>query len=283
VQHVYLEYMGNSFGVPMGETIIGRDAGCMLRIGDAAVSRRHARLIRRHDEVFLEDLGSANGTVINGRTVVAPIRVRHGDVITIGGRDLTVSFEDPHDHEATVRIGTLANAAAERTPPMQRVGRRTTELPVVVPARLTANERCPRCSAVCAITDESCGNCGYRLDSDPGASGDSLNRRRHDRYSAALRVAYASARQQFEAATLDISENGAFVCSPHLDPVGTSCTLTLFVDTEAVRVGGVVRRVAGPESTHPELVGLGIELTQASDRERELLAALVARLANTES
>jgi pSer/pThr/pTyr-binding forkhead associated (FHA) protein len=53
--------------VPLGAvTLVGRSADCQLRIASAEVSRRHCQLLLRPDGVYLEDLGSANGTFLDG-------------------------------------------------------------------------------------------------------------------------------------------------------------------------------------------------------------------------
>jgi len=53
--------------VPLGTvTLVGRSADCQLRIASAEVSRRHCQLLLRPDGVYLEDLGSANGTFLDG-------------------------------------------------------------------------------------------------------------------------------------------------------------------------------------------------------------------------
>lgn len=278
MDQVYLEYMGNTVALPPGETLLGRHPECIFRFNDPGVSRRHARLIHRQDEVFVEDLGSANGTLLNGRTVAAPIRLCHGDVITIGTKDIKIHFSDPYGEEATVRVALLAKTAAERSK-QPRIGSRTTEMPAVHPRPLTANERCPRCSAVVRAEDKACGNCGYRWGNQPLSSAPSLNRRRHERFSAEVRVDYTSELQQFEATTLDLSESGLYVCSRKLDPVGTPCRLTVFIGGAGLFVGGVVRRVCDPQSTHPELAGLGIELTDLGPQERALLLAFLGELA----
>jgi pSer/pThr/pTyr-binding forkhead associated (FHA) protein len=78
------------------ETTIGRDASCSVSIDDALVSRMHA-VFRRH-EGFVEaaDLGSRNGTRVNGVAIREPTRLQHGDRIRIGPRELV--FYDT-DHE----------------------------------------------------------------------------------------------------------------------------------------------------------------------------------------
>src|SRR5258708_11160939 len=84
VSRVYLEYQGDSIELPVGETVIGRDVTCTLRFNDPSVSRRHLRFVRRHDEGFVQDLGSTNGTMLNGRTVDGPILVEDRDELALG-------------------------------------------------------------------------------------------------------------------------------------------------------------------------------------------------------
>ena len=67
-----------------GETTIGRGAGCGVSIDDAHVSKLHARLTPQDGEWILEDLGSTNGTVLDGERVARPVAIRRGGRITIG-------------------------------------------------------------------------------------------------------------------------------------------------------------------------------------------------------
>ena len=63
---------------------IGRDPVCDLLIADRTVSRRHARLERAADGWLLTDLGSTNGTRLNGWRVREPVLVRAGDRVCFG-------------------------------------------------------------------------------------------------------------------------------------------------------------------------------------------------------
>ena len=65
-------------------TVIGRGATSDLALTDPGVSRRHASLSRQDGAWFVEDLGSANGTLVNGWRVTRPTRLKPGDVIGIG-------------------------------------------------------------------------------------------------------------------------------------------------------------------------------------------------------
>jgi hypothetical protein len=68
--------------------IIGRTQDCDLRIANLSVSRRHAQLDRSEDGWLLSDLGSHNGTRVNGWLVRDPVPVRPGDLLQFG----TASF-----------------------------------------------------------------------------------------------------------------------------------------------------------------------------------------------
>ena len=64
--------------------LIGRAPGCDCRFGEETVSRRHALLLRRHGGWTIEDLGSLNGTLLNGWRVFIPTEVRPGDIVSFG-------------------------------------------------------------------------------------------------------------------------------------------------------------------------------------------------------
>jgi serine phosphatase RsbU (regulator of sigma subunit)/pSer/pThr/pTyr-binding forkhead associated (FHA) protein len=65
-------------------TIIGRQGECAVCLDDPAVSRKHAKLIRRGDGYYIEDLGSSNGTYINGIRVEGSQLLTETDTLQIG-------------------------------------------------------------------------------------------------------------------------------------------------------------------------------------------------------
>jgi hypothetical protein len=69
---------------------IGRTQGCDLRIADLSVSRLHARLARGEDGWLLSDLGSRNGTRVNGWLVREPVPVRAGDLLQFGSATFVI-------------------------------------------------------------------------------------------------------------------------------------------------------------------------------------------------
>jgi FHA domain len=66
-----------------GDATIGRE-GCDITIGDPDVSRRHAAVRVEGDTATIEDLGSTNGTYVNGERIDAPRSLRDGDEVQIG-------------------------------------------------------------------------------------------------------------------------------------------------------------------------------------------------------
>ena len=66
------------------ELTVGRDPACDIVIDDPSVSRRHARVFLADGRVYLEDLGSQNGTMVNGSPIHMPCALRSGDALTTG-------------------------------------------------------------------------------------------------------------------------------------------------------------------------------------------------------
>ena len=74
---------------------IGRTQDCDLRIADMSVSRRHAQLERGEDGWLLRDLGSHNGTRVNGWLVREPVPVRPGDLLQFGSAMFVIRNDAP--------------------------------------------------------------------------------------------------------------------------------------------------------------------------------------------
>jgi pSer/pThr/pTyr-binding forkhead associated (FHA) protein len=104
-------------------TTLGRAVENDVVIAAKRVSREHARLTRQGWRVVLEDLGSTNGTFLNGARVVAPVQLRDGDRIELGGVALTF-----HDPEVTFRESPLPALSVDRPAGVARVDRRPVEL-----------------------------------------------------------------------------------------------------------------------------------------------------------
>ena len=94
---------GREFELVEGENLIGRGPDAVVRIENAEVSRRHARLSVFGESVTIEDLGSKNGTHRNGRRLEAPERLVDGDEIWIGLNLASLRFRICDDRTRTER------------------------------------------------------------------------------------------------------------------------------------------------------------------------------------
>jgi FHA domain len=74
---------GTSFDIGDGATM-GRSDGAAIRVDDPFASSAHARIFPRGEYMYLEDMGSTNGTYLNGRTLKAPERLKMADIVRIG-------------------------------------------------------------------------------------------------------------------------------------------------------------------------------------------------------
>lgn len=93
---------GQEFSFDLDEATIGRDQANAIVINDPEVSRRHARLYRQGVNYVIEDLGSTNGTSVNGQRLVGPYILRSGETITLG-EHTNLQFETTtSDADATV-------------------------------------------------------------------------------------------------------------------------------------------------------------------------------------
>jgi two-component system, cell cycle response regulator len=75
--------VGKMFKLDQGETVIGRSHRADIRLDDDSISRMHVKVSLEGTQVFIEDLGSSNGTLVNGERT-ARIGLRDGDKIRLG-------------------------------------------------------------------------------------------------------------------------------------------------------------------------------------------------------
>ncbi|MCC7105706.1 MAG: FHA domain-containing protein, partial [Chloroflexi bacterium] len=89
-----LVYQGVRYTIPPGGLRVGRDGSNGLVIADSSVSRQHLVLWTTPQGIFARDLGSHNGTFVNGyRLGAEPVLVRSGDRIQTGPAELVVEVE----------------------------------------------------------------------------------------------------------------------------------------------------------------------------------------------
>lgn len=83
---------GKTFPLDKPEVFIGRDLSNDIVINDPEISRRHSHLVLKNGVYLLEDMGSTNGTSVNGQRLAGLSELHPGDVITLGER-VTLAFE----------------------------------------------------------------------------------------------------------------------------------------------------------------------------------------------
>ncbi|MCL2889122.1 MAG: FHA domain-containing protein [Eggerthellaceae bacterium] len=75
-----------------GPIVIGRSPGADIVIGASYVSGRHARFTLMGQDLFIEDLGSTNGTVVNGFKIAEPTALKSNDIVNVGDVAIRVRF-----------------------------------------------------------------------------------------------------------------------------------------------------------------------------------------------
>ncbi|HEU0056369.1 MAG TPA: FHA domain-containing protein [Gaiella sp.] len=88
-ERITLTVDGRTIPVTTGRFVVGRSRECDVRVDDGNVSRRHFELVQEGPTTWVvADLGSTNGTEVNGQRVSGRKRLDDGDRITIGGTEL---------------------------------------------------------------------------------------------------------------------------------------------------------------------------------------------------
>jgi pSer/pThr/pTyr-binding forkhead associated (FHA) protein len=106
---------GAAFMLEGDQITIGRDPANSITINDAEISRRHARLTYQGGKYVLEDLGSTNGTFVNGQRLAGPRVLKSGEVVSFGEQIVLVFESTNFDPGATV-----ASPRAAAVPPVSR-------------------------------------------------------------------------------------------------------------------------------------------------------------------
>ncbi len=87
--------LGRVFSLAPGDQLVGRAPDVAVALHDSEVSRQHARLRLEGGQVQVVDLGSTNGTRVNGALILGPTQLQVGDLLEIGSHVLKLVFLDP--------------------------------------------------------------------------------------------------------------------------------------------------------------------------------------------
>ncbi len=106
---------GHIFEFAHTSITIGRDPGNQVAVNDPQISRQHARITPQGGLFILEDLGSTNGTTVNGMRITGPHTLAHGDEIGLGENVTLVFYGRPGGYgdatHARFRPETIAPAS----------------------------------------------------------------------------------------------------------------------------------------------------------------------------
>jgi hypothetical protein len=106
---------GKVFELAQEEITIGRDISNRLVINDPEVSRRHARLTSQSGGYVIEDLGSTNGTFVDGQKLMGPHLLRPGQTVMFGEK-ITLAYQAlGFDPNATLATGSSAMPSPQDT------------------------------------------------------------------------------------------------------------------------------------------------------------------------
>ncbi len=117
---------GMSFAIAGNQVIIGREEGLDVVLQDPEASRRHARITWQGGRYVIEDLGSTNGTFVNGMQLSTPLALNPGDSIGVGQTALVFQMFTPE-------VGPAASYQA----PLEQ---RPAHPPVAAPAPAQSNQ-----------------------------------------------------------------------------------------------------------------------------------------------
>lgn len=239
--------------LPPGVVHVGRGADCFICLEDPGVSRLHFRVVVGRT-VMIEDLGSKNGTLVNGEHVRGSRPLNDGDEIRVGERVFVVSLGAPGAPEEEV------------TPPWS-VPRATLQGIGEAP-QVGLGERCPRCGDAVSFGATTCASCGFEWPRGsrraPTRQANGACRRRNQRFPVQIPARFASPRWEGQGQILNLSMNGAFLSAPRTEQVGTRCTIEVRSEQlQIVALNGFVRH-----AIHRGDRGMGIEF-EGLDRRAE--------------
>jgi pSer/pThr/pTyr-binding forkhead associated (FHA) protein len=122
---------GVTFPLEGDQLIIGRDSSNSITINDAEISRKHSRLSFQGGKYVLEDLGSTNGTFVNGQRLAGPVVLKPGDVISLG--EQIVLMYDMINLDPGATIASPRAARMVPPPPVQQPVVQPVEQPIQTP------------------------------------------------------------------------------------------------------------------------------------------------------
>lgn len=116
---VYLRFSDHDIELTQGDTVLGRGPKNTVVLDDSLVSRMHAKIVVQADVVTIEDLGSANGVLVNGERIDRKRALTNGDRVVLGQQSFTLSMQSANVSrtEARVFARTLSGSSMDSVVP----------------------------------------------------------------------------------------------------------------------------------------------------------------------
>lgn len=134
---------GTVYALDGDQITIGRDSSNEIPVNDAEVSRRHSRLNFQGGKYVLEDMGSTNGTFVNGQRLTGPRVLKTGEVISLGEQIVFVYEAVDSDPGATMVSPRKAPAARPVADPPPSPQAYAGQVPADPPDAATAKKTNP--------------------------------------------------------------------------------------------------------------------------------------------
>jgi pSer/pThr/pTyr-binding forkhead associated (FHA) protein len=115
--------VGAKISIKKPEFTIGRSQGCSLCAGSSAVSRQHCMISRDESKVTIRDMGSRNGTLVNGAKIEGTVELASGDEITVGPLKFLLTISTSLNSVKKPEVKSVAEAVVRTaTTPTGSVG-----------------------------------------------------------------------------------------------------------------------------------------------------------------
>lgn len=102
--------IGAKIAVKKDQFLIGRSPECHLCAGSTSISRQHCAITRDGTKVTIKDLGSRNGTLVNGEKITGEVELKSGDDIGIGSLGFMVTISSGLNNEKKPEVKSVAEA-----------------------------------------------------------------------------------------------------------------------------------------------------------------------------
>lgn len=110
---------GEEIALSRGELLLGRSRSCQVVVDDMLVSRHHARLLVSKTALFVEDLGSTNGVIVNEMPISGPTPLSDGDRLIVGTQELAVRAADDVEETLDRPVQRQRQETPKAQPPVQ--------------------------------------------------------------------------------------------------------------------------------------------------------------------